>query len=172
MSFNLPDRRKVQFRSARQPKELNERHHTILRMNLLGYSNRDIAAQVGCTESTVSIILNSHLGRCQRSIWQSEVDGAAIEAAKSIKAMAPKAARIIEEIMDSEEVPSSVRLRAAQDALDRAGFGAVKKVDLNSTNLSLTKDDIEQLKQTALERAQASGLLIDVTPSEGIGEAG
>lgn len=147
-------------------KKLTELHHNILRLHMLGYKGREIAEKLGCSTMTVSNALNSSLGRFQTSIIRAELDGTAVEAAKQIRQLAPKAIRLIEEVMDDDEAPISVRLRAAQDALDRAGFAAVKKVDMRNTSVSLTKDDLESLKQAALERAQASGLVVDVESFE------
>lgn len=144
-----------------QPKKLNERHHNILRLHLLGYSNKQIAERLGCTPASVSIAVNSNLGRLQAGLMRAEVDNGAIEAAKRIRALAPKAIDVIEETMSDEEVPYAVRLRAAQDALDRAGFGAVKRVDTRSMSVSLSSDDLEELKASALARARENGLVVD-----------
>lgn len=159
------DLRYSPFGRKYQPKKLSERYHRILRLNLLGYKEVDIARALGVSKLTVSTAINSNLGRYQTSILRAECDGSAVEAAKRIREIAPKAIRLIEEIIESEDAPTSVRLRAAQDALDRAGFGAVKKVDMRTTSISLTPDDLENLKQTALERAKASGLIVEANES-------
>lgn len=152
-----------------QPRELSELHHHILRLHMLGYRQQEIANKMGCTLATVSNALNCNLGRFHTSLIRSELDGTAVEAAKRIRELAPKAVQLIEDIMADEAAPTSVRLRAAQDALDRAGLGAVKKVDMRTASVSLTKDDIEDLKSTAMERAKACGLIVedaqDITPT-------
>lgn len=155
------DGRRNPYGRRYQPKKLNERHHNILRLHLLGYSNKEIADRLGCTPTSVSIAVNSNLGRIQASLMRAEVDNGAIEAAKRIRALAPKAIDVIEETMANEDVPAAVRLRAAQDALDRAGFGAVKRVDMRSTSVSLSSDDLEELKNSALARARENGLVVD-----------
>lgn len=146
-----------------QPEKMNDRHHRIMRLHLLGYSGREIASMLGLSESRVSIVINSNLGRCQSAIMKSEADTSAIETARRIREVAPKALQVIEDILADDSVPSSVRLKAAQDALDRAGHGAVKKLDVRSTSVALSPDDLEDLKQAALARAKASGLVVDTS---------
>lgn len=147
------DRRRTALERQWQPKQLSERHHNILRLHLLGYSNTDIADKMGCTTVTVSQTINSNIGREHTQMMRSELDKATFDSAKRIKLMAPKAIDVIEEALTNSDIPFSVRLKAAQDALDRAGFGAVKKMDVQSTTVSLTPSDLNNLKQNALLRA-------------------
>lgn len=159
------DGRKVVEGRQNQLKELNGRHHSILRLSLLGYSRWDIAEKLQCSYATVCSALDSNLGKAQKGILQSELDGTAVEAAKRIREIAPKAIKVVEEILESENVPTAVKLKAAQDVLDRAGMGAVKRVDVASSSVSISLSDIEEMKRTAMERAKANGLLIDVSPT-------
>lgn len=160
---NDVDNRRVAIR-AYEPKQLNSRHHEILRLNLLGMSNVDIAAQVGCTPATVSTVLNSRLGKTQATMFKECADADAIQVAKRIRELAPRAVALMNEIMEDDSVSSAVRLRAAQDMLDRAGFAPTKQVAVNSTQVHISGQDLELLKETALSRARQNGILIDVTP--------
>lgn len=165
------DRRRAQAGRKYQPKELNAKHHEILRLALLGYSNVQIAERLNCTPATVSTVRNSGLGRQQASLLKAEADHSAIETAKRMRELAPNAIETINQIMANEELPAAVRLNAAKDVLDRAGFAAPKQVQVNSTSLTLTGDDLEGLKAVALQRAQMNGLVIDVTPEDSGEEA-
>ena len=78
--------------------------------------------------------------------------------------LAPDAIEAIQQIMMNEELPANVRLSAAKDVLDRAGYAAPKQVNVSNTTLNLTGDDLEGLKAIALQRAQANGMVIDVSP--------
>lgn len=160
----VSDKRQAVDGRKYQPKELNARHHEILRLALLGYSNVEIAKRVGCTPATVSIARNSNLGRQHAGLLKTEADRSALETAKRIRELAPDAIEAIQQIMTDEEVPANVRLSAARDILDRAGYAAPKQVNVSSTTLTLTGDDLEGLKTVALQRAQANGLVIDITP--------
>lgn len=158
------DHRRIDGPRQYQPAALNERHRNILRLYALGYTIRDIASRLSCTPATVSNIVNSNLGRLHTDILRKGIDEAAMEAAKRVRALAPAALSVIEEILDDPSVPSAVRLRAAQDALDRAGFAAVKKMDVHTTSLSLTADDLATIKAQAMSRAAQNGMSED-TPS-------
>lgn len=152
------DRRKIDGPRQYQPKQISERHRNILRLYALGYAIKEIAERLSCTPATVSNVVNSNLGRLHTEILRKGIDEAAMEAAKRVRALAPAALSVIEEILEDETVPSAVRLRAAQDALDRAGFGAVKKMDVHTTSLSLTPDDLAAIKAQAMSRAAQNGM--------------
>lgn len=166
----LYDRRRNLSGRAYQPKQLNERHHEILRLAMLGYSNVEIAERLSCTPATVSTVRNSGLGRQQTSLLRAEADHAAVETAKRIRELAPDAIEAIKEIMLDVDMPAHVRLSAARDVLDRAGYAAPKQVNVSSTTLNLTGDDLDGLKAIALQRAQSNGMVIDVTPDGGNSE--
>ena len=68
------DRRRNLSGRKYQPKQLNEKHHEILRLAMLGYSNVEIAQRLSCTPATVSIVRNSGLGRHQASLLKAEAD--------------------------------------------------------------------------------------------------
>lgn len=159
------DRRRNPSGRKYQPKHLNEKHHEILRLAMLGYTNVQIAERLSCTPATVSTVRNSGLGRQQAMLLKAEADHAALETAKRIRELAPNAIEAIQQLMSNEEVPSHVRLSAAKDILDRAGYAAPKQVNVSSTNLTLSGEDLEGLKAIALQRARANGLVIDVSPT-------
>ncbi len=158
------DRRRTQSPRAYEPKSLNARHHRILQLSLLGYSHKQIAESLGCTPATVSTVVNSGLGRAQSALLRAEADFNAVETAKEIRALAPRAIKLISDVLEDESVSAAVRLRAAQDALDRAGFAPVKTTNVNQVSVSLSSSDLDTLKEQALARAQANGLVLDVTP--------
>lgn len=161
----LIDRRRNPAGRKYQPKALNQKHHEILRLALLGYSNVQIAERLNCTPATVSIVRNSGLGKQQAAIFKAVADQHALDTARRIRELAPDAIEAIQEIMNNEDTPANVRLNAARDILDRSGFAAPKQVNVSSTNINLTGDDLEGLKAIALQRAAANGLVIDVTPT-------
>ena len=60
---------------------------------------------------------------------------------EKLRGMAPRAARVLGELLSSES--DNVRLNAARDILDRAGFKAEEKLTLSGTlNPEMTKLDL------------------------------
>lgn len=130
---------------------LRGHHHDIIRMHSLGATNEQIAAHTGVTTATVSNVLRSLPAREVMDGIRADTAMKTIDVVKQIKDMVPRALQVMEEIMDNEDVSAAVRLRAATDLMDRAGHGAVKKVDMRSTSVSLTQDDLEKIKRRAME---------------------
>lgn len=166
MTIVESDRRKAIGGRKYQPKELNAKHHEILRLAMLGYSNVQIAEMLHCTPATVSTVRNSSLGRQQSAVLKLRADHSAIESAKRLRDLASGAIETINNLMLDEDVPANVRLGAARDILDRAGYAAPKQVNVSSTSVTLSGEDLESLKMVALQRARENGLVIDVSPQE------
>lgn len=164
--FSNFDKRRSSSSRLYEPKQLNSRHHEILRMNMLGYSNVDIAKMLGCSLATVSTAINSQLGREHAALLKSEADYSAVETAKKIRELAPRALAILSEVLENSETPAAVRARVAQDLLDRGGYAPVKSVSMTSTSIQLTGNDLENLKSQALLRAKQNDIVIDVLPLE------
>lgn len=56
----------------------------------------------------------------------------------------PAALRVVVQIMNDENEKGGIRLKAAQDVLDRGGFGATRKLELTTKDVSeLTKEDLQ-----------------------------
>lgn len=65
---------------------------------------------------------------------------------------APQAFQVIIELMNNVNEKGSIRLKAAQDVLDRAGLGANKKVELTTKDASdMTSEEIRQSITSMLE---------------------
>lgn len=65
---------------------------------------------------------------------------------------APSALKVIEQIMLDPNEKGGIRLKAAQDLLDRAGFGAKQKIELTTKD---TKEMTTEELQNEVERAIA-----------------
>jgi len=82
-------------------KELWNHHHEISRLLLLGYNNKKIASALGLTPQTISNVRNSPQMKRKLFLMSSARDNDAIEVADRIKALAPKAVRVFEEVMET-----------------------------------------------------------------------
>jgi hypothetical protein len=134
-------------------------HHEIVRLALIGMKHVDIASHLGVSPVTVSYTLRSPIVKDQLDNMRAARDIDAIDISQEIKALAPVAVKVLEELLE-HELPN-IKLKAAQDVLDRAGFAAVKTIQTANVHAHLTRDDIEDIKK----RAHAIGLCSEIEQS-------
>lgn len=140
-----------------QIQQLWDLHHEILRRLIIGQKSVDIARDLGVTSAVISYVKNSEVGKRQLSLMRSAADLNAVDVAVRVKELAVTAVKVMEEGMDPDQ-PMALRLKAATDVLDRAGFGAPKILRTENVHAVLTRDDIEEIKQKA--RSMAGELVI------------
>ena len=137
-----------------QVNEIRDQHHEIIRRLILGQNCRFIADQIGVSSATVNNVKNSPVVQERMGILNAKRDQQTLDVASHIDRIAPKSIQLLEEIITGTgagtEAPISLRARTAENNLDRAGYGAVKK--FQGAVGHFTGDDIEKLKQEALER--------------------
>lgn len=144
--------------------EMTELHHEICRHVLLGKKNVEIASLLGCTPQTVSNVRNSPIVKHRLQELRVARDIAAINFAAEVQARAGRAFEILDEALMDEtgEVPLMMRLKEANNILDRVerveGIGQ-RNVHLHA---HLTMEDIEELKRRALDAGLACGQVVDV----------
>lgn len=161
VSQEAVDNRRSTLPRTYEPKQLNPLHHEILRRALLGDSHRDIATALDCTVATVSNAVNSGLGRDKLRTMTAVADINSVELAQQIRETAPKALAVIQEILDSDSANYATKFRAATDILDRAGHAAVKKVEVRRSATELSAEELDRLKQEAVDRLRATGMCVD-----------
>src|SRR5215510_336005 len=151
------------FKDARKYniKKLWQLHANITQQVSLGKTNVEIAEQLDITPQTVSNVRNSPIGKEKVEILTAAMDAETVDIGRRIREFAPKALEYLERIIEGREPGASVALRAkyAAQHLGRAGYGEITKV--HSLNATVTKDDIEAIKQRAL----AARNVRDVTPN-------
>lgn len=138
-----------------QIQEMWDVHHEITRMLLLGMKHVDIARELGISEVTVSYTANSQVVQRQLDLMRGARDMGAVDIGARIQAMLPKAAQALDELLDSQV--EAIRLRTAQDVLDRGGYGAVQKVA--ALHGQLSREDLDDIKQ----RVKNAGMLVQTT---------
>jgi len=163
-----PDLRRRNGRKRRtfEVTKLWDIHKEIVRRLALGEKNTDIATQLGVTPAMVSYTKNSRIVEDRVAILQASKDADTVDLMKRIQQIAPKALDLLEGVIDGDkELGATIGLRAktAENLMDRAGYGAVKKMAVGSAHL--TREEIEDLKT----RARQSGVIrsprvINVTP--------
>ncbi len=140
-----------------------EKHHEILRQVVMGRSNVDIADAIGCTPQTISNLRNSPLAKEEIDRLSAGRDEAAMSVAQRIEEFAPVALELIENIVRGRVPNASIALRAklAGSQLARAGYGEVHKV--HALHATLSREDIETIKERALAAARAAVVASPVT---------
>ena len=110
-------------------KKLLPRHYMVMDLLILGLKQKQIAEKIGLSEQAVSSIVRSKVFRDELPKRLAKVmetpgqDGISTE--QLLREKTREAAERLCELLDSKE--DRVALRAAQDILDRAGYGKVKR---------------------------------------------
>lgn len=145
---------------AYEVEQLWDVHHEIMRLSLIGLKRKDIAAQLGITEQMVGYTLRSSIVERQMDNMRASRDVQAVDISVEIKNLAPKAVEVLEDLLDCE-LPN-IRLKAAADVLDRAGYAAVRTIRTDNVHVHFTPSEIEEIKKNAKE----VGLVIDIEANE------
>lgn len=132
-----------------KPKAIHPKTQEIVRRHFLGYTMKEISESVGVSVHIAKQVLNSSFGKSLAQSMQARANSKVIDVRSRLQEMLPDALSVVENTLKSDDVRVAVRLKAAQDLLDRAGYGAVKQVDVRSTNLSVTPEQLEQIKMKA-----------------------
>lgn len=100
---------------------------------MLGLNDVDIATCTGLTMQQVDLIKGMKLfGQLDTMIISNSAKLSSASIETRIHSMANKSMGVIEDIMDDGEVDAAVKLRAAQDLLDRAGHSSKQISDKKS----------------------------------------
>jgi len=148
------------------PKRVQDYHHEVVRRLVIGDRPKDIAADLKLDVSTIYALKNSPMIEEKVNLLQAVRDEECVEIAREIQEFAPKALKLIHEVIvgegEGEGAPIALRVRAAQTELDRAGFSPVRKFQGEMINAHLTLDEVNEIKSRARE-ARRAGVVIDVT---------
>lgn len=144
--------------------EMWERHHDIARRIALGQTNKQISEALGVTTVMVSNVRNSPVVKEKTQELVSRMDNEAVDVGKRIRELAPQALKVLEQVLtdDDDTIPMSLKVKTAQDMLDRAGHAAIKKVEGKFMHGHFDREDLDEIKQLARD----SGVIVDVESVE------
>lgn len=152
--------------------EMWEVHHEIARLLLLGYKNVDVAEHLSVSSQMVSNVRNSPVVQDKLTIMKGARDADTIDLSKEIRDSAPDALGLLKDIIrgDNEGAGANLPLRAktAESMMDRAGYAAPQRKQVESIHYTLTKEEIDGIK----EKAKNSGDVVDAVVIEEGGEDG
>jgi len=123
-----------------------ERHNEIARRLVSGDRPIDIAHSMGMTTSRLSIIMNSPAFKMRVAELSALANKSAADVQTRINELAVDSMAILESVIrdrKAEGISPALKIKVAQDVLDRAGYSAVQK----TASLSLTGDDIDELRR-------------------------
>lgn len=132
-----------------------ERHREIIRRLVAGDKQVDIARDLNMTQGRLSIICNSPAFQNQLRRISEGADEVAKDVQTRIQELSNDAITVLETaILNGKAEGLNLKTRAAiaQDVLDRAGHGSVKKVQ--SVDIVLTGNDIEEMRSRARQNRE------------------
>lgn len=151
-------------------KALWQRSHEIIRLAARGYKQVQIAEILNIHEQTVSLTLNSDLGKKKLADLCEARDEEAKITIEKIRVLADKALQTYNEIFDNEDGQATLKDRkdvADTVLLELSGLRAPTKIHTSSVSTVLTAEEIENFKNRGVKAAKEIGLdIIDVTPKE------
>ena len=102
---------------------MSDKHHAIKRLVILGYGNKEIAKQVGCTPENICQITGSELFKQEIAIMKTAADCTTLEISQAIQEEGPKCLELLTAVrdnkLDGETCHAALRVKVAQDMLDR-----------------------------------------------------
>lgn len=151
-------------------KALWQRSHEIIRLAARGYKQVQIAEILNIHEQTVSLTLNSDLGKKKLADLCEARDEEAKITIEKIRVLADKALQTYNEIFDNEDGQATLKDRkdvADTVLLELSGLRAPTKIHTSSVSTVLTAEEIENFKNRGVKAAKEIGVdIIDVTPKE------
>jgi hypothetical protein len=128
-----------------------ERHREMARRLVAGDRPSDIADSMGITKSRFSIICNSPIFFQYVGELSQKTDVSIVDMRNRIVNNAPKALEILEDVLKNEtgKFDAKLKVKVAQDMLDRGDLGAVHKSMAITT--TLTESDFVELKRRKFE---------------------
>ncbi len=121
------------------PKTISSRHRAVMRLEIAGHTNNDIAADLGFNVQRLSVIMNSPLYKAERDKMASDIKKVFVEAEGKKLTTDPTAVLLSEGteiaaktlVKALDDIAGNVRVSAAKDILDRGGYVKEEKVRAN-----------------------------------------
>lgn len=140
-----------------QIKEIRARHQAIMRLHLIGVSQKDIAEVLEISPQMVSIVQNSDIYKAEYMKLQRQATDKVVEETadlhKRIERLAGKSLDVLDEILNDALADNKLKADVAFDILDRGGYKAAQKIEHEVTWGDQLKDAYN--KRKAIKEAQA-----------------
>jgi hypothetical protein len=156
------ERRKLMPGTVRKTqivREMNERHHEVARMVILGYRNTEIAKILNITKEFVCAVRNAPPVKEQVAILAGARDSETVDIARQIQQALPECIKYLTETVPDSEISDNLRSRNAFGLLAVGGHGPAKNVNVRGVHAVLTADDIKEIRDSAETVAIEIGIL-------------
>ena len=134
-------------------KELKIHHRNIIQMAFNGYKPNEIAERLEITYGTVTAVLRSPMGKAYMNGLTDKLKETTIDVRKELVSMNKDALAAFKRILISTtKAPAAVQATVAKDILDRTGYKATDKIDINIGFENKSDDEIDA-EIVAMERS-------------------
>lgn len=140
-------------------REMNERHHEVARMVLLGYRNTEIAKILNITKEFVCAVRNAPPVKEQVAILAGARDAETVDVARQIQVILPECIKYLSETITDPEVTDNLKSRNAFGLLATGGHGPAKNINVRGVHAILTAADIKEIRDNAESVALEIGIL-------------
>lgn len=168
------DRRRAIGGRKVQIKEMRSRHQQILRMDIRGIPQTEIAEFLGITAVMVSVVQNSDIYRAEKATLQKEINGRVVTEASQVKEKILKlsghAIDELEDILRDKFTDPKLKADVAFDVLDRAGHKPAQQIEVVSYKDKLQVAYLrrkERLEKEKAEKDNEAAVDAEFTPIEG-----
>ena len=148
-------------RKTQVVREMNERHHEIARMVILGYRNTEIAKILNISKEFVCAVRNAPPVKEQVAILAGARDAETVDVAKQIQLALPDCVKYLIETVPDVEISDNLRSRNAFGLLAVGGHGPAKNINVKGVHAVLTADDIKEIRDNAANVAIEIGIMAE-----------
>ena len=144
-------------------KRIRNIHKEIVRLAMLGAKNTAIADELGVTARLVHMVLSNPIIKEEMSKMQLQADTDTVDIAEQIHSGSKEAVVLLNKVIRGDEGDADIRTRvnAAQDLLDRAGYGKITKVQGRIQHGYSGQIGIEAIKRRAREVGIINGTIVE-----------
>ena len=144
-------------------KQLWQRSHEILNLALLGHKQTEIAKLLNVHPQTVCNTLNSTIGQETLSRKRKSRDEKFEELQDKVMDLTEKSLKVYGEILENSSESTKLKKETADTiALEMGGLRVPTRIDSRSMHVSLSPEELNELKERGLAAAEASGRLVEV----------
>lgn len=149
----------IDFGSSSAPtlSSLKTRHREIARLMLLGKTNNEISEMVGITAARISQIKSDPMFVGYLASLEEQCDRQVIDVRQRLADISHKALDVVEGLLADDK--SSIKLAAAKDILDRAGYKPIEKVATVNLSSVLSQDELQAIRDN-ITRAKEEGYVV------------